>query len=49
MVNDPPSTLKPAEVAQLLVRHAVEKHRDRYESIFFKAVSLKTLKPSLVQ
>ncbi|KAF8897028.1 hypothetical protein CPB84DRAFT_1781367 [Gymnopilus junonius] len=38
MINDPPSTLKPAEVAALLVQHAVKKHKDRYENIFFKAV-----------
>ncbi|KAF8806421.1 putative formate/nitrite transporter [Phlegmacium glaucopus] len=37
MANDPPSTLKPAEVAHVLVQHAIAKHRDRYESVFFKA------------
>lgn len=33
------STLKPAEVAQVMVDYAVAKHRDRYESVFWKAVS----------
>jgi formate/nitrite transporter FocA (FNT family) len=47
MVNDPPSTLKPAEVAEILVQHAVAKHKDRYDKVFFKAVSLKTLKLGL--
>lgn len=37
MIDDTPSTLKPAEVAALLVQHAVKKHKDRYENIFFKA------------
>ncbi|KAJ7178439.1 Formate/nitrite transporter [Mycena crocata] len=32
------STLKPAEVAVVLLKAAVAKHRDRYESIFMKAV-----------
>jgi formate/nitrite transporter len=32
-----PSTLKPEEVAAVLVQHAVKKHRDRYENVFFKA------------
>jgi hypothetical protein len=39
MANDSPSTLKPAEVAQLLVKHAVSKHNDRYDKVFIKAVS----------
>ncbi|KAF9451939.1 putative formate/nitrite transporter [Macrolepiota fuliginosa MF-IS2] len=36
-MEDTPSTMKPAQVAQLMVDYAVAKHRDRYESIFFKA------------
>lgn len=39
MVHDPPSTLKPAEIARLLVQQAVAKHKDRYEKVFIKAVS----------
>lgn len=35
-----PSTLKPAEVAVAMVQSGVAKHRDRYENVFFKAVSL---------
>ncbi|KAF9049817.1 putative formate/nitrite transporter [Panaeolus papilionaceus] len=31
------STLKPQEVAQLMVQYSVNKHRDRYESLFMKA------------
>lgn len=37
MAYDPPSTLKPEEVAALMVQHSVKKHRDRYENTFFKA------------
>jgi len=36
-MDNTPSTLKPAQVAQLMVDYAVAKHRDRYESIFLKA------------
>lgn len=32
-----PATLKPAQTAQLMVDIAVGKHRDRYESVFYKA------------
>lgn len=38
MVSEP-STLKPAQTAQRMVEYAVQKHRDRYESVFWKAVS----------
>lgn len=38
MVSEP-STLKPIQTAQRLVEYAVQKHRDRYESCFWKAVS----------
>jgi len=37
MAYETPSTMKPEEVAALLVQHAVKKHRDRYENVFFKA------------
>jgi hypothetical protein len=37
--NDPPSTLKPAEVAHFLVKQATAKHNDRYDKVFIKAVS----------
>jgi len=37
MVNDPPSTLRAAEVAQVLVKQAVSKHNDRYDKVFIKA------------
>ena len=43
MVNEPESTLKPAEVARLMVRQAISKHNDRYENVFFKAVSFNKL------
>lgn len=33
------STLKPAQVAHIMVDNAVAKHRDRYENVFWKAVS----------
>lgn len=33
------STLKPAQVAHIMVANAVAKHKDRYENIFWKAVS----------
>ena len=39
MVDVPPSTLKPAEVAKVLVQQAVSKHNDRYDEVFIKAVS----------
>ncbi|KAG7095584.1 hypothetical protein E1B28_006315 [Marasmius oreades] len=35
---DPPSTLKPEQVARAMVKQAVVKHRTRYDKIFFKAV-----------
>lgn len=35
---DPPSTLKPEEVAHVMVKQAVIKHKTRYDKIFFKAV-----------
>lgn len=37
---EPPSTMKPDEVAYLFVQHGIKKHNDRYESIFMKAVSV---------
>ncbi|TFY82348.1 hypothetical protein EWM64_g1664 [Hericium alpestre] len=37
MAFDPPSTLKPAEVAVAMVEAAVMKHNTRYDKIFFKA------------
>ena len=36
----PSATLKPAEVAASFVQAAVAKHRDRYDAVFIKAVSL---------
>jgi len=38
MPSEPPSTMKPVEVAHFMVEQAVKKHKDRYESIFMKAV-----------
>ncbi|KAG7098671.1 hypothetical protein E1B28_000585 [Marasmius oreades] len=35
---DDPSTLKPAAVTAALLRSALHKHRDRYESVFIKAL-----------
>ncbi|KAF9269486.1 putative formate/nitrite transporter [Marasmius fiardii PR-910] len=35
---DPPSTLKPEQVAQVMVKQGVMKHRTRRDKIFFKAV-----------
>jgi len=35
--DDPPSTLKAAEVARHLVKQAVKKHNDRYDKVFIKA------------
>jgi formate/nitrite transporter len=37
MVNDSSSTLRAAEVAQVLVKQAVSKHNDRYDKVFLKA------------
>jgi len=37
MVDDSPSTLKPAQVAQVLVQQAAAKHNDRYDKVFIKA------------
>ncbi|GBE81611.1 Formate/nitrite transporter [Sparassis crispa] len=34
---DPPSTLKPAEVAATMVQHGLAKHRTRADILFFKA------------
>lgn len=45
MVYDPPSTLKAAEVAQVLVKQAVSKHNDRYDKVFIKAVSWTSTSP----
>ncbi|CAL1707771.1 unnamed protein product [Somion occarium] len=36
---DPPSTLKPAQVAISMVEHGVAKHRTRHDKIFLKAVA----------
>ncbi|KAI0674823.1 Formate/nitrite transporter [Trametes maxima] len=36
---DPPSTLKPAQVAAAMIEHGVSKHRTRGDVIFFKAVA----------
>ncbi|KAI0644630.1 Formate/nitrite transporter [Trametes meyenii] len=36
---DPPSTLKPAQVAAAMIEHGVTKHRTRGDVIFFKAVA----------
>ncbi|KAL0575405.1 hypothetical protein V5O48_006576 [Marasmius crinis-equi] len=35
---DPPSTLKPAQVARVMIDQAIMKHEARYDKIFFKAV-----------
>lgn len=37
---DPPSTLKPAQVAAAMIEHGVVKHRTRADVVFFKAVRL---------
>jgi hypothetical protein len=39
MAIETPSTLKPEEVAQIMVLQGIKKHRNRYESTFLKAVS----------
>ncbi|EIW63147.1 Formate/nitrite transporter [Trametes versicolor FP-101664 SS1] len=36
---DPPSTLKPAQVAAAMIEHGVVKHRTRADVVFFKAVA----------
>lgn len=36
---DPPSTLKPAQVAVQMLEHGIVKHRTRPDIVFFKAVS----------
>ncbi|KAK7053369.1 hypothetical protein VNI00_003995 [Paramarasmius palmivorus] len=36
---DTPSTMKPAAVAAAMVQHGVAKHKDRYESVFIKALA----------
>ncbi|KAJ2979296.1 hypothetical protein NUW54_g11158 [Trametes sanguinea] len=36
---DPPSTLKPAQVAVAMIEHGVVKHRTRADVMFFKAVA----------
>ncbi|GLB37507.1 putative formate/nitrite transporter [Lyophyllum shimeji] len=38
-MDDVPSTLSQAKIAQYMVNTAVSKHRDRYESVFLKAVA----------
>ncbi|KAG6916667.1 hypothetical protein DXG01_005891 [Tephrocybe rancida] len=38
-MDDVPSTLSQARIAQYMVKTAVMKHNDRYESVFFKAVA----------
>lgn len=35
---DPPSTLKPAQVAVAMIESGVAKHRTRADLVFFKAV-----------
>jgi len=37
MVDDSSSTLKPAQVAHVLVQQAAAKHNDRYDKVFIKA------------
>ena len=39
-MDDVPSTLPQARIAQSLVKAAIAKHNDRYENIFLKAVSI---------
>jgi len=39
MAIETPSTLKPEEVARVMVLQGIKKHRNRYESTFLKAVS----------
>ncbi|KAH9917288.1 Formate/nitrite transporter [Amylocystis lapponica] len=34
---DPPSTLRPAQVAQAMIEHGIAKHRTRADLLFFKA------------
>ena len=36
---DPPSTLKPTQVAVAMIEHGVAKHRTRADVVFFKSVS----------
>lgn len=36
---DPPSTLKPAQVAVAMVEHGIAKHKTRGDIVFLKAVS----------
>ncbi|KAH9858645.1 Formate/nitrite transporter [Lenzites betulinus] len=36
---DPPSTLKPSQVAVAMIEHGVAKHRTRADVVFFKAVA----------
>lgn len=43
MSLEAPSTMRPDEVALALVKLGIKKHNDRYESIFFKAVSIGNL------
>jgi hypothetical protein len=39
------STLKPDQVAVLMIEQAVIKHATRYDKIFFKAVCVRPLQP----
>ncbi|KZT24241.1 Formate/nitrite transporter [Neolentinus lepideus HHB14362 ss-1] len=36
-IMDPPSTLRPAEVAEAMVQHGIAKHRTRWDMVFWKA------------
>ncbi|KAG6903027.1 hypothetical protein C0995_007460 [Termitomyces sp. Mi166 len=38
-MDDVPSTLSQARIAQSLVKAAITKHNDRYENVFLKAVA----------
>ena len=40
---DPPSTLKPAQVAVYMIESGIAKHRTRADLIFFKAVSTRII------
>jgi formate/nitrite transporter FocA (FNT family) len=44
---DVPSTLTPAQTAQAMVRYGIAKHNERYEIVFFKAVSKFSFKITL--
>jgi len=47
VMDSEPSTLKPHQTAQRMVEYAVQKHRDRYESCFWKAVGTAAQKSRL--